>query len=455
MIVLANMIKSNKLRRRLSKELKTYNFIGKKHRTIFNVLNRFTEKNLEFDFDTFVSLTKEDEEYGSLVYLQKIEKLFEENCNIDYHINILKTDSIKHHIKEKRLEKLIDVLEDPHSDIEKVNDQINFIKKEITDNFDKTYLISGSDLRKEWWKDYQNRKKETIYVPTGISGLDFRLIEGLARKKCSVWAARPGMGKTTTMANIGLNLIRGIKDDKGEIVCPPKKVLIVPLETGHISYIDIMVTMIVKEKMQIDLKQGISALSGITLEKMIRYADQITKDEEKYIKIALDEIFANPNLVVSDNPSMSLNQLEITLENENFDICIIDLWEKLSDVRIEASVIAEKLNRTQAMAKDYNVHMAIVQQIKRNKDEKGKAKKPSIELLKNSGGYEEIADLVIMMHREKYYDPSLQDDVIEYIIGKQRRGVMNKSAYHLFESRFGIIGPRISNYNKAEKEEIF
>jgi len=445
LVVLANMIKINKLRRRLSKELKPYNFLGKKHRVIFNVLVRFTEKNLDFDFDTFVSLVKQDEEYGSVTYIKKIEKLFEENCNIDYHINILKTDSIKSYIKERRLEKLIDSLEDPHSDIGQINSQINLIKKEITDNFDKTFLISGNDLRKEWWKDYQGRKKDPIYVPTGLAGLDSKLTEGLARKKCSVWSARPGMGKTITMANIALNLTRGMKD------CEQKKVLIVPLETGYISYIDTMISIIAKEKMEIDFN---NELSGISLDKLIRYTKTITKEEEKYIKIALDEIFLNNNLVVTDDPYMDLNKLESILEDGNFDVCIIDLWEKLTDVRIDAATISEKLNRTQAIAKELNVHMAIVQQIRRS-DDKKKVKRPTIDMLKNSGGYEEISDLVIMLHREKYYDSALSDDVIEYIIGKQRRGVMNKTAYHIFNGRFGVIGSKVSDYNKSNNEEIF
>jgi replicative DNA helicase len=133
----------------------------------------------------------------------------------------------------------------------------------------------------------------------------------------------------------------------------------------------------------------------------------------------------------------------------------MDLWEKFTDIKIDASSIAEKLNKTQAMAKECNVHMAIVQQIKRSEDKKGKKnKRPTIDLLKNSGGYEEVADLIIMMHREKYYDPELDDDIIEYIIGKQRRGQMNKTAYHIFDGNYGMIGDYVKAY-ATNNDDVF
>jgi len=458
MIVLTNMLKSTKIRKKLSRDLKPYHWIGKKHRTVFNILCKMVDKNLEFDIDTFQSLTTDEDEFGGLSYIQKIEKLFEENINIDYHIEVLKIDSIKFHIKERRLGKLTDAIEDPHSELKSITDIVDGIKKEIIENFSKANLLSGSDLRKSWWKDYQQRKKESIYVPTGIAGLDRKLTEGLARKKCSIWSARPGMGKTTTMANIALRISKGKLPD-GTPICEPKKVLLVPLETGHLPYLDIMVSILVKQKVEQEVNQNIvipNGMAGISLEKLVRFTDQITAEEDKYVKWALDEIFENSNLVTTDNPSLSLSELEGILEENNYDVCIMDLWEKLTDIRIEASCISEKLNKTQAIAKECNVHMALVQQIKRIEEKKGKkSKRPSIDMLKNSGGYEEIADLIVMMHREKYYDPELEDDIIEYIIGKQRRGAMNKSAFHRFDGNYGLIGEYIKAYVDNSNSEVF
>jgi replicative DNA helicase len=456
-VVIAGMIKTNEFLKKYAKELKPYHFIGSKHRTIFNILKRLVDKNLEFDFDTFETLAREDEEYGGIQYLIKIEKLFDENANIDYHVNILKTDSIKHHIKKRRLEKLIDSLEDPHSELVDINSQLQKIKEDINENFSDGNLLSGENLKVDYIKDYEQRKLETIFIPTGIEGLDKRLAEGMARKKCSIWSARPGMGKTTTMANIALNLIRGVKNSQGDIISEPKKVILVPLETGYISYIDIMVSVLIKERMESEQDSASaipSKMIGLPLENLIRYSDKITEEEDELVKWAIDEIMNNENLTVTDDPSLSLDKLEVILESGNYDVCIVDLWEKLSDIKIDAGKIAEKLNKTQAIAKAANTHIAIVHQIRRS-SEKGKVKKPTMESLKNSGGYEEIADLIVLMHRAKYYNPDLDEDVIEYIIAKQRRGEMNKTVFHDFEGSFGRIGKYRRNYIEAENEEVF
>lgn len=453
-LILAQLIKSTKSRKRLTKDLKPYHFIGKKHRAIFNVLGRMVEKNLEYNLDTFESLATERDEFGGLEYLQKLEKLFEENANIEHHVAILKADAVKHHIKERRLEKLIDIIEDPHSEITELTDVIDKIKQEVQQNFTVENLLSGVELRKSYWQDLQERMKESIYVPTGIKGLDRWLTEGLARKKTSIWSARPGGGKTTTMANIALTLARGLKNNKGEVIAEPKKVLLVPLETGHISYIDIMVSVLIKERLESEMDENSAlpkTLIGMRLDKLVKDSDKIEKHELDLVKWAMGEIFSNENLTVVDDPHLSLDKLEIILENGNYDVCMVDLWERLSDIEIDAGKITKKLTKTQAMAKTCNVHMALVHQQRRS-DGKSKSKRPTMEMLKNSGAYEEIADLVVFLHREKYYNPELEEDIVEYIIAKQRRGAMGKSAYHEFHADFGMVGMHRKDYKPGGEE---
>jgi replicative DNA helicase len=460
MVILANMIKSNKVRRKLTKDLKPYHWRGKKHRTIFGILKKMSEKNLKFDFDTFESIAKENDDFGGVTYLQKISNLFEENLNIDYHVDILKKDSVKHHIKEHWMDKFVDSIEDPHSDIEDIIKTVEGIKDRIRENFTAGTLLFGKELKKNYLLDLNERRKKSIFVPIGIEGLDRWVTEGLAKKKTSIWSSRPGMGKTTTMANVALKKSKGVKDAQGNYLEEPKRVCLVPLETGHISYMDIMISILIKERL--DAEQVIessvlpSSMVGMPLDRLVKYSDQLDDEEFSLIKWALDQIFENDNLVVVDDPFLSLEKLEGILEEGNFDICIIDLWEKLSDIKLDAGRIAEKLNRTQQIAKSTNCHMAIVHQIRRSPDQKpGKIKKPTMEMLKNSGGYEEIADLIVLMHRAKYYDPNLVEDVIEYIIAKQRRGPMNKTTFHDFHQNFGVIGGYRKNYTEITEGDDF
>ena len=47
-------------------------------------------------------------------------------------------------------------------------------------------------------------------------------------------------------------------------------------------------------------------------------------------------------------------------------------------------------------------------------------------MLKEAGAYEEIADLILLLYREGYYDKEVADNTLDVIIGKQRQGIRNK-----------------------------
>lgn len=69
-----------------------------------------------------------------------------------------------------------------------------------------------------------------------------------------------------------------------------------------------------------------------------------------------------------------------------------------------------------------------------------------MEDLKNSGGYEEVPDLILLLHRDKYYDPELYEDHIELNIVKQRKGGKEARIVYEFEGEFCRIG----EYQKTE-----
>ena len=102
-------------------------------------------------------------------------------------------------------------------------------------------------------------------------------------------------------------------------------------------------------------------------------------------------------------------------------------------------MISSELDRTQQLAKDTDCHMALIHQTRRGV-EKRKNKRPTLEDLKNSGGYEEVADLVVALYRESYYRPNVDQDVLEVGILKQRRGARQGWHFFKFEGAYGRIG---------------
>ena len=97
-----------------------------------------------------------------------------------------------------------------------------------------------------------------------------------------------------------------------------------------------------------------------------------------------------------------------------------DLFDKsLPD--LSPSAISEGLNKAQAIAKEFDIHLLLLAQIRRGVERRGD-KRPTREDLKGSGGWEEVADQIIAVHRESVYDPDLEDDTMEIGVLKQRMG---------------------------------
>lgn len=394
--VLAAMIRSKRIRRELAVQLQTRFFVGPRHKIIFQVLRVMTNRGLGFSLETFLHLAR-DSKFGGIQYLETLKTRFSKKPrNIKYHIQVLKRDAVKHYLKTYGLQRLSNVIGDPQTSLTQVGKTILHIRSTIKKMEEEGFVFTSEEARKEYMHDFQLRLEHSTFQPTYYKALDEMLNEGLARKKVSIWTGRPGMGKTTFAANVARRL-----------AFHNVPTLICPIEGGKISFIDLMV----------------SGKTDIPLEKLIKLTDSLTKEERISVKKVAKRILEHKSLDFVDAPGLNLEKLEMTLQNRDYSVCIIDLFEKiLPDLRQDTIALA--LNKIQAMAKEYNVHFALLHQIRRGV-EKRINKRPRIEDLKNSGGYEEVADLIFGFFRERYYNPLLGEDVFEILMLKQRRGVQN------------------------------
>lgn len=414
-VIISSLIKSKECRKRFFSKLKVKYFIGKRHKNIFLVVKEMDEKDLSYNEDTFMQLAGE-REIGGLDYLRKVIEAYDTNANLEFHIEQLITDRLKFDLFRGAGIELINMLctkNTTRKDLLKLSTKIHDV---ISEKTVVEQIQSGKELGKEYIEDF-NKRMNREFVGTGLKELDDKLTEGFVPGTISVLSGRPSMGKTILMINI-ISYLQS-----------RKKLLICEIEMGSLLIVDMLV----------------SLHTGISLEKLIKKTGELSAKQRKRTKHKVRLLLENPNLSFLDDPDLSLDRLEVELKNNHYDICFIDLFGRLTDVIPTAEGFTRKLYQVKRMARNIGTHICLVHQIRRSKG-KEKNKRPTLERLKDSGSWEEVGDLILGLHREKYYKSELRKDIAEILILKQKRGVSGVIIPFAFDPSVSEFGEHVSDY---------
>ncbi len=415
-ITLSSMMKDKNILRDLAGGLERDSFLADRHKSIFSILQDISFRKLEFDIEVFIQLAGK-RDYGGRSYIENLQEAFKLPKNIDYHTGKLRTDAAKYKLRSGPLARLVDLCEDPNADIDEISAGIQNVNAGVL--LDLSIGVSlGKPLYRKYLSDIRARRKNPQFVPTGFPYLDGGLTEGLARKKISVWTGRPSMGKSTWAWNMA-DRIANRWDIKTIVFC---------LEMTEEAYMDGIV----------------SSRTGISIEKLVKKVNELTNKDLKKINDTVFEITKNQRLVFWDK-SLDNAKLARILAEGGYQVAIFDLYEKMIKDKVQEKIAAD-LDYKQQMAKDMNCHMAFFHQTRRGVEKRAN-KRPTLEDLKNSGGYEEVPDLVVSFYREKYYNPDFIEDVMESWVLKQRRGGRLFSVFHEFDGRYARIGKARKDYS--------
>lgn len=393
-VILASLWKSAAMRKRILGEVEEKDFNAPRHKILFAAIKKMEEENLVYNEDTLAQIIKL-EEVGGYRYVEEILDAYDVNANIDWHIQKLKDDSLKNDLFNSEGQSFIEVLTSHTSGREEILSIANSILNKTGSEYGMKGVVSGDELIKEYMQDFESRDN-FHFIGTGLKELDLKLTEGFAPSQVSIIAARPSVGKTVLMANIIGRLSK------------ENKILVCEIETGNISLLDIM----------------ISLNTGIPLTTIVKHPDQLDDQQKRIIRKRIEMILQNPNLKFFDDPALTLSRLELELRSNKYNICFIDLFTRLGDIGTDHKNLSEALKRIKVIARLTNTHICLIHQIRR-KNVKETNKRPSLEGLKDSGTFEEVGDLVIGLHREKLLNKTLEKDILEIIVMKQKRGESN------------------------------
>ena len=235
---------------------------------------------------------------------------------------------------------------------------------------------------------------------TGFSGLD-SVLAGMGKSDLIIVGARPGMGKTSFVLNIGTNVAIQTK----------KKVCIFSLEMSA----EQLVSRIISSEAMVD-----------------SYAMRTGKLEQKQwedLAVAASSL-AECDILIDDTSNISVSGMKGKLRRvDNLGLVVIDYLQlmqsdKKSDNRVnEVSDISRNLK---IMAKELNVPIVCCAQLSRDNEKRaGSSKRPMLSDLRDSGAIEQDADIVLFLYRDEYYDTEAsaeEGSIAEVIVAKNRHG---------------------------------
>lgn len=239
-------------------------------------------------------------------------------------------------------------------------------------------------------------------IPTGFYDLD-RALAGMKKADMIVVGARPGMGKTAFMLDIARYV-------------------------GFKKKLPVAIFNLEMTKEQLALRM-LSAQADVESEKLKKAT--LSPNDWNALAEAVAESRDVP-IYIDDTTDASIQSIrakcrKMKLEND-IKLIIIDYMQLMTSAGrrgdsnrvVEVSDISRQIKM---MARELEVPIIVGSQLNREVDKRDD-NRPKMSDLRESGGIEQDADVVLFLYREEVYNKETkQQHIAEVIIGKQRNGM--------------------------------
>lgn len=278
----------------------------------------------------------------------------------------------------------------------------------------------------------EQRTRDRLYRGEGRDGIPFGLFDldeivSLVPTEVVIVGARPSMGKTV----FGLNVAEAV------ISQSKQPVLFVSLEMSRRALADRL----------------LAARSRVDAWK-IQNGDGLRDQDLKALSVAAQSFSHIAPLIIDDAPTRTVSQIaaqarRTKLKYDSLGLIVIDYAqlilpdEKRSGQQRHVE-LAEISRRVKAMAREVDAPVVLLSQLNRE-SAKREDKRPQMADLRESGAFEQDADVIILLHRPEYYDPNDSPGMAELIVAKNRNGATGtvKTVFQRNISRFGSLSPQI------------
>jgi replicative DNA helicase len=244
-----------------------------------------------------------------------------------------------------------------------------------------------------------SRGGEMTGVPTGFADLD-ALLHGLHPGQLIVVAGRPGLGKSAA----SLDFARHASVRHG---------LASAIFSLEMSKVEIVMRLL-------------SAEARIPLH--VLRSGQLSDDDWTKLARRMGEISEAP-LFIDDTPNMTLMEIRAKArrlrQRHDLRLLVVDYLQLMtSPRRVESrqQEVSDLSRGLKLLAKEIDCPVIAVAQLNRGPEQRTD-KRPQLSDLRESGAIEQDSDIVILLHRDDYYDKeSPRAGEADFIVAKHRNG---------------------------------
>lgn len=403
------------------------------HRSIFSVIIELYDENEAVDMVTIIEKLRKQgtlEKVGGASRIAELTNSIPTSANIAHYAGIVKEKYLLRSLIEAATH-IITEGYDPSTDAEGILDRAEKLIFEITSSSKREMHVSAmKDIVKESIetidKLYQ-RKENITGIPSGFHDFDV-MTAGLQKSDFIVLAGRPSMGKSALA--ISMMEYAGIVE---KIPC---------------AFFSLEMS---KDQLA---QRMLCSQAGVNAHK-VRTGFFSQSDWPKLVGAA-GKLSEAP-IYIDDTPGISVLELRAKARRlkakHDIQLVIIDYLQLMqggSRAENRQQEISEISRSLKALARELDVPVIGISQLSRAVEQRSDHR-PMLSDLRESGAIEQDADVVVLLLREEYYNPTEENKgIAEVIIAKQRHGPVG-SVNLAFLSEF----TKFSNLSRMEEEAGF
>ena len=405
--VLGSMLLDNETISLVTESLNKNDFYQTSHQHIFETIVNVYDNNSAVDLVILKdALMKRSllQKVGDAEYLIKLEESVPLASNFEYYVEIVQEKAILRNF----ITAIAKIQREAYNNPLEFKELLYLAEREISDITQRKFAKPVSKMNdvlqctSDYIESLHEGGSKLTGIPTGFSDLDEATC-GFQRGQLIIIAARPGIGKTSFVLNIS--------DHVGAKLKKPMLIFSMKMSAQQIS------------------QNMLCSAAKIDANLMRR--GKLSDNDWSKLSLAMDDL-SKSEIFIDDTPELGLLDIRAKARRlklqHDIQLVVIDYLQLVEAGRAEnrrqgTSCITKNLK---ALARELNIPVIVVSQLKHSVEPR-EEHTPRISDLRESESIEQDADVIILLHRECYYDLTKRPGEVDLNIAKHKNGPTGKT----------------------------